>query len=117
MDMVSVEDVAPYAGADAEIPLRLMPILKERLEKQTLMEVFEKIEMPLIPVLIEMEFTGIAVDVKFFKDFSKELSQRLVEIQKEVYETVGYDFNLNSTQQPSKVLFETLGLTPPDIQQ
>ncbi len=114
MDMVSVEDVAPYAGADAEIPLRLMPILKERLEKQTLMEVFEKIEMPLIPVLIEMEFTGIAVDVKFFKDFSKELSQRLVEIQKEVYETVGYDFNLNSTQQLSKALFETLHLTPPD---
>ena len=114
MDMVAVEDVAPYAGADAEIPLRLVPILKERLEKQTLMEIFEKIEMPLIPVLIEMEFTGIAVDVKFFKDFSKELSQRLVEIQKEVYEAVGYDFNLNSTQQLSKVLFETLGLTPPD---
>ncbi|MDK2980432.1 MAG: polymerase [Chloroflexota bacterium] len=114
MDKVAIADVAPYAGADAEIPLRLMPLLKERLEKQTLMEVFEKIEMPLIPVLIEMEFTGIAVNAQFFKDFSKELSQRMVEIQKDVYDGVGYDFNLNSTQQLSKALFETLGLTPPD---
>ena len=114
MDLVAVEDVAPYAGADAEIPLRLMPILRKRLDANNSMDVFEKIEMPLIPVLIDMEFTGIAVDVALFKTFSKELSQRMLEIQKKVYTAVGYDFNLNSTQQLSKALFETLKLTPPD---
>lgn len=114
MDMVAVEDAATYAGADAEIPLRLMPILKKRLEDQNVYEVFEKIEMPLIPVLMDMEYAGIAVDVNFFKAFSEELSLRIVDIQKEVYKEVGYDFNLNSTQQLSKALFEVLKLTPPD---
>ncbi len=114
MDKVAVEDVAPYAAADAEIPLRLMPILRRRLESQNLLNVFEKIEMPLIPVLIDMEYTGIAVDANFFLEFSKELSRRMLELQKEIYTLVGYDFNINSTQQLSKALFETLHLTPPD---
>jgi DNA polymerase-1 len=114
MDMVAIEDVAPYAGADAEIPLRLMPILKKRLEDQNLLTVFEKIEMPLIPVLIDMEYTGIAVDAEFLTNYSKELSRRMLELQKEIYKQVGYDFNINSTQQLSKALFETLHLTPPD---
>ncbi len=114
MDRVAIEDVAPYASADAEVPLRLEKILRERLEKNGLMKVFEEIEMPLIPVLMEMEHTGIKVDGAFLKDFASELNQRLLEIQKEVYKLVGYDFNLNSTQQLSKALFETLHLTAPD---
>jgi DNA polymerase I len=114
MDMVAIEDVAPYAGADAEIPLRLMPILKKRLEDQNLLTIFEKIEMPLIPVLIDMEYAGIAVDAEFLTNYSRELSRRLLELQKEIYKQVGYDFNINSTQQLSKALFETLHLTPPD---
>jgi len=114
MDRVAIEDVAPYASADAEVPLRLEKILRERLEKNGLMKVFEEIEMPLIPVLMEMEHTGIKVDGAFLKDFASELNQRLLEIQKDVYKLVGYDFNLNSTQQLSKALFETLRLTAPD---
>ncbi len=114
MDAVAVEDVAPYAGADAEIPLRLQKILSDRLKENNLLKVFEEIEMPLVRVLIEMEYAGITVDEKFLKDFSRELQARIVEIQKDVYRAVGYDFNLNSTQQLSKALFETLVLTPPD---
>ena len=114
MDLVAISDVAPYAGADAEIPLRLEKLLRERLTKNGLLKVFTEIEMPLIPVLMDMEFAGIAVDKDFFKKFSVELSGRILEIQKEVYKQVGYDFNLNSTQQLSKALFETLHLSPPD---
>lgn len=114
MDRVAIDDVAPYSGADAEIPLRLKTILRERLRKNDLLKVFEEIEMPLIPVLMDMEYAGIAVDRSFFEDFSRELSGRILEIQKETYRMVGYDFNLNSTQQLSKALFETLRLTPPD---
>jgi DNA polymerase-1 len=114
MDLVAISDVAPYAGADAEIPLRLEKLLSERLIKNGLLKVFKEIEMPLIPVLMDMEYAGIMVDKEFFKKFSIELSGRILEIQKEVYKQVGYDFNLNSTQQLSKALFETLHLTPPN---
>ncbi|MCD6577664.1 MAG: DNA polymerase I [Anaerolineaceae bacterium] len=114
MDAVAIEDTAPYAGADAEIPLRLEKILAERLAENQLSNIFKSIEMPLVPVLINMEFTGIAVDEGFFKAFSNELSLRIEKITKEIYKIAGYTFNLNSTQQLSKVLFDTLGLTPPD---
>ena len=76
-----------------------------------MLTVFEKIEMPLIPVLIDMEYAGIAVDAKFFTEYSQELSRRLLELQKKIYKQVGYAFNINSTQQLSKALFETLHLT------
>jgi len=114
MDAVAIEDAALYAGADAEIPLRLEKILAERLSANQLSIIFENIEMPLVPVLTDMEYVGIAVDKDFFKAFSDELSVRIEEITKEMYEIVGYSFNLNSTQQLSKVLFDTLGLTAPD---
>ena len=92
MDLVAISDVAPYAGADAEIPLRLEKLLSDRLIKNGLMKVFKDIEMPLVPVLMDMEFAGIAVDKEFFKKFSTELSGRILEIQKIVYKQVGYDF-------------------------
>lgn len=114
MDMIAVDDVAPYAGADAEVPLRLEKILQKRLEANNLVEVFENIEIPLIPVLMDMEYAGISVDGKFLKAFSQDLQVRINEITKEVYRLVGYPFNLNSPQQLSKALFETLALTPPD---
>lgn len=114
MDRVSIADVAPYAGADAEIPLRLEKILTEQLQKNDLYNVFREIEMPLVPVLIEMEYSGIAVNRQFFLDFSKELSQRIEEITKEINAMVGEAINLNSTQQLSDALFKKLGLTPPD---
>jgi len=114
MDMVAVKDAAPYAGADAEVPLRLRKIQTERLKENGLLKIFEEIEMPLIKVLIEMEYAGISVDEQFLQEYSRELKTRMAEIEKEVYKAVGYHFNLNSTQQLSKALFETLKLTPPD---
>jgi DNA polymerase I len=77
-------------------------------------KIFETIEMPLVPVLIQMEREGISLDRTFFAKFSKEMGERLAEIEKQVYDAVGYPFNLNSTQQLSKVLFDTLKLEPPD---
>ncbi|NMB62925.1 MAG: DNA polymerase I [Chloroflexi bacterium] len=111
---IAVEQVAPYAAADAEVPLKLMKILKERLEKNQLLKVLDEIEMPLIPILIDMERNGIAIDKDFFKQFSHELSTRMREIEKKIYEILGYPININSTQQLSKALFTDLGLTPPD---
>lgn len=114
MANIPIDKVAPYAAADAEVPLKLMKVLKERLVKNQLWDVFEKIEMPLIHVLIEMERTGISIDKPFFKKYSEELSSRMREIEKKIYQILGYPININSTQQLSKALFTDLALTPPD---
>jgi len=111
---VPVEKVAPYAAADAEVTLQLRPILTSKLKEQHEVKLLNEIEMPLIPVLAEMERAGIAVDKSFFKKMSAELTSRLKDLESLVIDTVGYDFNLNSTQQLSKALFETLRLSPPD---
>ena len=111
---IPAEKVAPYAAADAEVPLKLMEIFKERLEKNHLLDVLEKIEMPLVPILVNMERNGISIDKQFFKDYSQELSTRLREIEKEIFQILGYPININSTQQLSKALFIDLGLKNPD---
>ncbi len=111
---VPVEQVGPYAAADAEVPLKLMQVLKPRLEKNQLWDIFQKIEMPLIPVLIDMERNGISINKEFFHSFSDDLTKRMRQIEKEIFEILGYPINLNSTQQLSKALFTDLGLKPPD---
>lgn len=114
MSEVEVSDAAPYAGADAEITLRLEPILRERLQQQGAYEIFSQLEMPLVPVLADMEYAGISVDKEFLQQYARELKTRMAAIEKEIYTIIGTPINLNSTQQLSKALFETLHLTPPD---
>jgi DNA polymerase-1 len=115
MAEVVIADAAPYAAADAETTLRLMPLLEAELKcVPKLWELFVNIEVPLIPVLADMEMAGIALDKDFFADFSVELNLRMADLEKQVYAAVGKTFNLNSTQQLSDVLFGTLRLSPPD---
>ncbi len=114
MDLVPIAEAAGYAAADAAICLRLIPQLQEDLAKQEAKDLFKEMEMPLVPVLAEMESAGIKLDQDFFEKFSTELETRLGEIQKQIQEAVGYEFNLNSTQQLSEALFDTLELEPPD---
>ncbi|MBQ6341771.1 MAG: DNA polymerase I [Anaerolineaceae bacterium] len=113
MDRVPVKDAAPYAAADAEVVLQLVPVLRERMRKEQTEHIFEELEIPLIPVLAEMEMRGILLDREFLKQMSAELAERLVSLEKEIYDLVGYPFNINSTQQLSAALFNTLGLVPP----
>lgn len=115
MAEVFIGDAAPYAAADAETTLRLMPLLEVELKRAPkLWDLFVNIEVPLIPVLADMEMAGIALDKDFFATFSLELNERLAKLEKQVYAAVGKTFNLNSTQQLSDVLFGTLRLSPPD---
>jgi DNA polymerase I len=114
MAEVPVEKAAPYAGADAEVTFRLVPVLEKRMQEHNSTKLFQEIEMPLIPVLAKMEQAGVALDTNFLQVMSVELTQRLTEIETQIFAKVGYSFNLNSTQQLSKVLFETLALEPPD---
>jgi DNA polymerase-1 len=111
---VGIESVAPYAVADAETTLRLMPLEEKELKRVNGEKLLEEIDMPLTPVLADMEMTGISLDLPFFAEMDKELTKRLSQIEKKVYDAVGKPFNINSTQQLSDVLFKSLGLEPPD---
>lgn len=114
MAAVPIASAAPYAAADAEVTLRLVPIIEKRMEERNCTKIFEEIEMLLVPVLIRMEREGITIDTDFFKKFSGEIGERLLEIEAEVHDYVGHSFNLNSTQQLADVLFKDLKLEPPD---
>ncbi len=114
MAEVAIESAAAYAAADAETTLRLVPILQEELERAGGLKIMDEIEMPLIPVLSGMEMTGVLLDLPFFQKLGQELAARMAGIEKQVFESVGKPFNLNSTQQLSEVLFNRLRLEPPD---
>jgi DNA polymerase-1 len=114
MEYVPVKKAAEYAAADAEVTFRLKKTLSEKMTDPKLLKIFHEMEMPLVSVLVQMEMEGIALDVPFLHAMSRELGQRMQEIEEQIHKAVGYAFNLNSTQQLSKVLFETLKLEPPD---
>ncbi|HCK66538.1 MAG TPA: DNA polymerase I [Anaerolineae bacterium] len=111
---VAIESVANYAAADAENTFRLMPIMEKELDKVNGRKILDEIDMPLTPVLAEMEMTGALIDTNFFSEMSQELAKRLAEIEKEIYAHAGKPFNINSPQQLSDVLFNQLRLEPPD---
>ena len=114
MAEVAIPQAAAYAGADAEVVLRLIPELEEELVKDEAQHLFREVEMPLIPVLADMEMAGISLDTSYLEQMSRELSDRLVGIEQQVFLVVGEPFNLNSPQQLSDALFNRLALTPPD---
>ena len=110
MDRVSVAEVAPYAAMDVMVTWQLYEHLLSQLRERDLESLFWDVEMPLVPVLMAMERHGVLIDVEFLADLSKQLTQRLLDIEEEIYRLVGYRFNINSTQQLSDVLFGSLGL-------
>ncbi len=107
---VPLERLATYAAEDADFTLRLFPVLQERLEKQSMTKLCEEIEFPLIPVLTEMELTGVRLDVPFLAQMSKDLERQLDQLVHRIYEQAGEEFNINSTQQLGVILFEKLKL-------
>ena len=111
---VAIESAAPYAVADAEIPLRLMKLQTDELKSVGGEKLLDEIDLPLTPVLASMEMEGVLLDLPFLKQMSTEMTKRLAEIEKQIFDSVGKTFNVNSTQQLSDVLFKTLGLEPPD---
>ncbi len=114
MAQTQIEQAADYASADAEVVLRLIPELESELETRQAARLFTEIEMPLVSVLADMEMAGIALDSRYLKQMSGDLSGRLLKIEQDVYHEVGTPFNLNSPQQLSEALFTRLRLVPPD---
>jgi DNA polymerase-1 len=114
MDLVPIEKAASYAAMDAIAVIRLLPDLQAELKAKSALNLFEEIEMPLIPVLADMEMTGITLDINFLKQMSNELQARMDALENKVYDYIGERININSTQQLSDALFNRLKLIPPD---
>jgi DNA polymerase-1 len=110
MDQVPVCEVGPYAAEDADIPLRLQTILSARLREAGLEELFEKVEMPLVEVLAEMEHRGIRVDRGRLAQLSERFGIRMTELETEIHSLAGGPFNIASTRQLSEVLYTNLKL-------
>ena len=110
MAQVPVDQVAPYACADVDMTTRLVAGLTEELKARGLWSLFSEVEMPLVPVLTDMERAGVRLDVAVLREMSHSLEARLRDIEREIQDLVGYNFNVNSTQQLSDALFIKLAL-------
>jgi DNA polymerase I len=110
MDRVPIEDQTRYAGADVEATMRLRPPLQQTLTEREQMNLLNTIELPLVPVLIEMERIGIAVDVEVLTRINVEITAQIDSLERRIYDLVGHEFNLGSTKQLATVLFEEIGL-------
>jgi DNA polymerase I len=114
MDQVAVSAAAPYAAADVDMTTRLVPILQAELEEKGQTKLLTDVEMPLIPILAEMELTGITLNAEHLQGMSAQLEQQLASLEKKIYKLAGYEFNINSTQQLAEALFEKIRLRPAD---
>ena len=107
---VDVEKVKEYAAEDADITLQLKQKLNPLLLVRNARTVFEKIEMPLVPVLADMEREGVRIDDAFLKQYSAEITNEILSIEQRIYDQAGEKFNIASPLQLGKILFEKLGL-------
>ncbi|HVB75026.1 MAG TPA: DNA polymerase I [Ktedonobacteraceae bacterium] len=110
MAQVPVQLAAEYAGADADMTLRLVASISEELRRYNLLDLFYNIEMPLLPVLMQMEIYGVALDSVFLRELNIKFSEQIKALEKEIYASVGHEFNINSTRQLGDILFVELKL-------
>jgi DNA polymerase I len=108
---VPLDIIANYSAEDADMTLRLKNILEKDLDKYSMTKLCKDVEFPLISVLCKIELIGVLIDVPLLKNISKRLEKSLKRIEQEIYDHVGYKFNINSTKQLQEILFEKLGLT------
>jgi DNA polymerase-1 len=113
MDRVPVEQAAPYACADVDMTLRLANLLQPELDQKALGPLFSEVEMPLIPVIVDMQRAGVRLDVEALGEMSREMATRLGELGEEIEGYVGHPLNINSTQQLSVALFDEMDLALP----
>ena len=102
------EDVYRYACEDADITLKLKNVLEKELKEQGAEHLFYEIEMPLVPVLVNIETNGMRLDTEALKQSSEHFTVRLQEIEKNIYELAGETFNIGSPKQVGEVLFDKL---------
>ena len=111
INQIDLKQAAPYAAEDADITLQLHEHLWAELKKtKPLMKLYEDIEQPLVPILLDMEESGVLIDRKMLKTQSGELAKKMIGLEKEAHKLAGGPFNLGSPKQLQQIFFEELGL-------
>lgn len=109
---VNIDKIAPYACEDADITLQLRKQFEPRLDETETREVFETVEMPLVPVLSAMEREGIKVDTDALEKLSARFTEEALSYEKAIFEAAGTEFNIASPKQLGEILFDRLKLDP-----
>jgi DNA polymerase I len=109
IDQAPIDQVAAYCGADVDATLQIFQQLAPKVKEAGLWRLYEEVELPLLPVLTDMEMTGVLLDTDFLAEMSTRFNQRLGKLHEEMFALVGHEFNLRSTQQMSQVLFGEMG--------
>ncbi|MBM3943582.1 MAG: DNA polymerase I [SAR202 cluster bacterium] len=109
-DHVDVEAATAYSGADSDMTGRLRGTFEEQLAGQGLTKLLTDVEMPLVPVLVNMQRNGIKMDAGTLHEMSRDLNQQMQQVEHELYQSIGHTVNINSPQQLSDLLFKELGL-------
>ncbi|MFC1873236.1 DNA polymerase I [Chloroflexota bacterium] len=110
MDLVDAKLAGDYACADVDLTGQLVMVFSPKLQQQGLWKLFSQVEMSLVPLLVNMERNGIALNTDLLGEMSHRLSEQLQKLEVEIYDSVGHPFNINSPQQLSEVLFQELKL-------
>ena len=105
---LSPTNIYKYACEDADVTLKLKNILEKELETNGVKELFEEIEMPLVPVLAYIERNGVRIDTEALKETSKHFTIRMREIEEDIYKLAGMEFNVSSPKQVGEILFDRL---------
>lgn len=105
---VPIEAVARYACEDADVTWRLRDLLEAKLRETETWDLFQRVEIPLITVLMEMERVGVCLDVPLLQQMSRDMDRQLLALTQQIHELAGEVFNINSTQQLGRILFDKL---------
>ena len=109
-DLVPLDKALTYAAEDADVTLQLHKLFKPRLPSEQMTTVYETLERPLVPLIAEMEFTGIKVDPQILKRMSNDFAKKIMALEKSIHEAAGQSFNIGSPKQLGDVLFGAMGL-------
>ena len=109
-DQIGLEKAKDYSCEDADVTLQLSHLLFPKLKEGGLKDLFDQVEMPLVMVLAKMEMNGVRIDLDLLREYSKEIEIQLQQKIERIYGLAGEVFNINSSQQLGKILFDKLKL-------
>ncbi len=116
MSQIDIEVAAPYAAADAGMTWRLVQPLRDQLADEGVFRLYHQLELPLIPIISQMQRKGVALDVDFLQEMGDQQRNSLAELQGQIFALGGGKFNINSPKQLNEVLFGRLGLPTDGLQ-
>jgi DNA polymerase I len=112
MRSVDTGKLCDYACEDADLTLQLKEYLAPQFEKYNIVKLFHELEMPLVPVLVDMEIAGVKLDIRALNEYAVELRRQLIKLEEEIISLAGISFNVSSPKQLGEVLFERLRIDP-----